>query len=242
VDETRLETHLVHVGEDDPQGALIPPIYPSVPYRRQAAEHHEGYIYSRRGNPTRDALERALEAVEGGGRAFTFGSGMAAVTAVAQLLTAGDRVILPHEVYGNTHRLYTGILPQLNIQAEFVDLRDLKALERALARPTALVWVESPTNPSLLVMDLRSIAELAHANGALMAVDNSLASPYFQKPLLLGADLVVESTTKYLNGHDDVMGGAVIVRDLQVAERLVPIQFVGGRCPARSTAGCSCAA
>jgi cystathionine beta-lyase/cystathionine gamma-synthase len=150
---------------------------------------------------------------------------------VAQLLKAGDRVILPREVYGNTHRLYTTILPAMQVEGVFVELGDLKALERALEQPTALVWTESPTNPSLAVVDLRSIAEMAHARGALMAVDNSLASPYFQRPLELGADLAVESTTKYLNGHDDLMGGAVIARDPAIAERLAYLQYVGGAVP-----------
>jgi cystathionine gamma-synthase len=233
VDNLNLDTRLAHAGEDeaDSARALIPPIHLSVPFRRIDAETMGEFAYSRRGNPTRAALERALEDVEGGGHAITFGSGMAAVTAVGQLLKAGDRVILPREVYGNTHRLYTTILPAVHVEAEFVELGDLKALERALERPAALVWTESPTNPSLAVVDLRSIAELAHERGALMAVDNSLASPYFQRPLELGADLVVESTTKYLNGHDDLMGGAVLAREAAVAERLVYLQFVGGAVP-----------
>lgn len=233
MDEFNLDTRLAHLGEDDddPTRALVPPIHLSVPFRRIDADRQGDYAYSRRLNPTRSALERALETVEGGGRALAFGSGMAAVSVVAQLLKAGDRVILPREVYGNTHRLYTTILPAINVESEFVELSDLKALERALEKPTALVWTESPTNPSLAVVDLRSIAELAHAHGALMAVDNSLASPYFQRPLELGADLVVESTTKYLNGHDDLMGGAVIARDPAIGERLWYLQYVGGAVP-----------
>ncbi len=233
MDDLHLDTLLAHLGdhEDEQTRALVPPIHLSVPFKRPSADEPGQYRYSRLANPTRALLERALELLEGGGRAVAFGSGMAAVTATAQLVPAGARVILTSEVYGNTHRLYTTILPALRIEAEFVDLRDLAALERALERPAAMVWAESPTNPSLEVVDLRAIAKLAHARGALLAVDNSIVGPYCQRPLELGADLVVESTTKYLNGHDDVLGGAVVARDPALGERLAYLQYVAGAVP-----------
>jgi cystathionine gamma-synthase len=237
-DDFAIETLAVHLGRDetDQTGALVPPIHPAAAFERQNLDEPPSFTYSRRGNPTRRALETALAVLHGGTHAFAFGSGMAAVTAASQLLRAGDRVIFPEDFYGNTHRLYTELLPAIGIVTDFVDLRDLANLDHALEKPAALVWLESPTNPRLQVLDLAAIARRSHDRGALVAVDNSFASPYFQKPLGLGADIVVESTTKYLNGHDDIMGGAVIVDTRQPnGERLVEqfnlIQYVGGAVP-----------
>lgn len=228
-----VETRLVHLGRDDSDttGALVPPIHPTAAFARDSLDAPARFGYSRRGNPTRAALESALAALHGARHAFGFGSGIAAVTAVAMLLEAGDRVILPDDVYTNTHRLYTSILPRQRVRADFVDLTDLACVERALAEPAALVWLESPTNPSMKVIDIAAVAERARARGVPTAVDNSYCSPYFQKPLALGADLVMESTTKYLNGHDDVMGGAVMTSDDALAERLHELQYVGGGVP-----------
>jgi cystathionine beta-lyase/cystathionine gamma-synthase len=156
---------------------------------------------------------------------------MAAVTAVGQLLKAGSHVLLPDDVYGNTHRLYTLILPDQNVEVDFVDYTNLQAVERAIRPTTRLLWVETPTNPTQNIVDLAAIAEIGHRNDLRVAVDNSWLSPYFQQPLAFGADLVVESTTKYLNGHDDVMGGAVLTNDTALGERLAFLQYVGGAVP-----------
>jgi cystathionine beta-lyase/cystathionine gamma-synthase len=172
-----------------------------------------------------------LARLHGARGAVAFGSGMAAVTAVGQLLTAGSHVVLPDDVYGNTHRLYTLILPEQNVQVDFVDYTDLAAVERAIRPTTRLLWVETPTNPTQNIVDLVAVSDIGHRHGLLVAVDNSWLSPYFQQPLAFGADLVVESTTKYLNGHDDVLGGAVLTNDAALAERLAFLQYVGGAVP-----------
>jgi cystathionine beta-lyase/cystathionine gamma-synthase len=228
-----LETWTIHAGvdDDDPTGALVPPVFPSVGYAREKLDEPREYTYSRRGNPTRAALEQVLARLHGAQRAVAFGSGMAAVTAVGQLLPAGSHVLLPDDVYGNTHRLYTLILPEQRIEVDFVDYTDLEAV-RGLLRPTTkLLWVETPTNPTQNIVDLKAISELGHEHGALVAVDNSWLSPYFQQPLRFGVDLVVESTTKYLNGHDDVLGGAVLTNSSELGERFAFLQYVGGAVP-----------
>ena len=224
---------MVHLGHDetDQAGGVVPPIHPAAAFARRGLETSQAFVYSRRGNPTRAALESALAALHHGTHGFAFGSGMAAVTAVAQMLRSGDRVILPDDVYGNTHRLYTEVLPAVGVKPEFHDFTNLNVVDRVLATPVALLWLESPTNPQLRVLDLAELARRAHQVGTLVAVDNSFASPYLQRPLDLGADIAVESTTKYLNGHDDIMGGAVIVKDAALAEQLARIQYVGGAVP-----------
>jgi cystathionine beta-lyase/cystathionine gamma-synthase len=232
-DEYALETWTIHAGLDptDTTGALVPPIHPSAAFARRSLDDPREYTYSRRSNPTRAALEGVLARLHGAQRAVAFGSGMAAVTAVAQLLPAGSHVLLPDDVYGNTHRLYTLILPAQQISVDFVDFTDAQAVERALRRETRLLWIETPTNPTQNIVDLRAMAALGHARDCLVAVDNSWLSPYFQQPLALGVDVVVESTTKYLNGHDDLMGGAVLTNDLTLGERLAFLQYVGGAVP-----------
>jgi cystathionine beta-lyase/cystathionine gamma-synthase len=233
--EYALETWTIHAGTDatDTTNALVPPIHPTVAYARDHLDAPGEFVYSRRGNPTRTAVERALARLHGAHHAAAFGSGMAAVTAVAQLLKAGSYVLLPDDVYGNTHRLYTLILPDLNIGVEFVDYTDLDAVDRAISRQpnTRLLWVETPTNPTQNIVDLQAVADLGHRRGALVAVDNSWLSPYFQAPLAFDVDLVVESTTKYLNGHDDVLGGAVLTNDAALGERLAFLQYVAGAVP-----------
>jgi cystathionine beta-lyase/cystathionine gamma-synthase len=228
-----LETWTIHAGVDpaDTTGTLVPAIYPSTAYVRPGLDEPGEFTYSRRGNPTRGALEHVLARLHGAQCAVAFGSGMAAVTAVGQLLKAGSHVLLPDDVYGNTHRLYTLILPDQNVEVDFVDYTNLQAVERAIRPTTRLLWVETPTNPTQNIVDLAAIAEIGHRNDLRVAVDNSWLSPYFQQPLAFGADLVVESTTKYLNGHDDVMGGAVLTNDTALGERLAFLQYVGGAVP-----------
>ncbi len=169
--------------------------------------------------------------MHGAQHAAAFGSGMAAVAAVGQLLKTGSHVLLPDDVYGNTHRLYTLILPDQNIEVDFVDYTDLAAVERAIRPTTRMLWIETPTNPTQNIVDLAAVSELGHRRDLLVAVDNSWLSPYFQQPLRFGVDLVVESTTKYLNGHDDVLGGAVLTNDRALGERLAFLQYVGGAVP-----------
>jgi cystathionine gamma-synthase len=231
--EWALETWAVHAGIDptDTTGALVPPIHPSAAYARTRLDEPGEFTYSRRSNPTRAGLEQVLARLHGAQRAVAFGSGMAAVTVVGQLLKAGSHVLLPDDVYGNTHRLYTLILPDQDVAVDFVDYTDLGAVERAMRPTTRLLWVETPTNPTQTIVDLASVAHFAKQRGVLVAVDNSWLSPYYQQPLAFGIDLVVESTTKYLNGHDDVMGGAVLTNDPALAERLAFLQYVGGAIP-----------
>jgi cystathionine beta-lyase/cystathionine gamma-synthase len=208
----------------------VPPIHPTAAFARPSLADPGEYRYSRHANPTRTAVEQVLSRLHGARHAATFGSGMAAVGAVGQLLGANSHVLLPDDVYGNTHRLYTLILPeQSGVEIDFVDYCDLSAVERAL-RPdrTRLLWVETPTQK---IVHLAAVTDLAHRHGCLVAVDNSWLSPYFQRPLDSGVDLVVESTTKYLNGHDDLMGGAVLTNDDRLGERLAFLQYVGGAVP-----------
>src|SRR6267378_2644341 len=228
-----LETWTIHAGVDptDTTGALVPPIHPSVAFARERLDEPGEFMYTRRANPTRRALEQVLARLHGAQHAAAFGSGMAAVTAVGQLLKAGSHVLLPDDVYGNTHRLYTLILPDQNIEVDFVDYTNPAAVERAIRPATRMLWVETPTNPTQNIVDLAAITEIGHRHQKLVAVDNSWLSPYFQQPLAFGADLVVESTTKYLNGHDDVLGGAALTNDGALGERLAFLQYVGGAVP-----------
>jgi cystathionine gamma-synthase len=220
------------VDPTDTTGALVPPIHPTAAFVRPGLDQIGQFRYSRHANPTRTALEQVLAKLHNARHAAAFGSGMAAVSAVAQLLPVHSHVLLPDDVYGNTHRLYTLILPeQTGVSIDFIDYTDLAAVERGLGDSTRLLWVETPTNPTQKIVDLAAVTELAHARGALVAVDNSWLSPYFQRPLDSGADLAVESTTKYLNGHDDLMGGAVLTNDDQLGERLAFLQYVGGAVP-----------
>jgi cystathionine beta-lyase/cystathionine gamma-synthase len=228
-----LETWTIHAGVDatDTTGALVPAIHPSTAYVRPGLDQPGEFTYSRRGNPTRAALEHVLARLHGAQRAVAFASGMGAVTAVGQLLKAGSHVLLPDDVYGNTHRLYTLILPEQNVDVDFVDYTDLDTVERAIRPTTRMLWVETPTNPTQNIVDLAAIAHIGQRHAVRVAVDNSWLSPYFQQPLAFGVDLVVESTTKYLNGHDDVMGGAVLTNDAALGDRLAFLQYVGGAVP-----------
>jgi cystathionine gamma-lyase len=232
-DDLRFETRAIHAGQEpDPEtGALVPPIYTAAAFTRHSVDEPREYSYSRRGNPTRHALETALASLEGGSFAHAFGSGVGAVAAVGQLLEAGQHVLLPDDVYGNTYRLYVEIFSKQGIEAEFVDLTDLDLLTARIRPNTAMIWTESPTNPQLRVLDLRAIAEIGRERGILTACDNSFCSPYFQRPLERGIDLCMESTTKYLNGHDDIMGGAVITNNCALSDRLHLLQYIGGMVP-----------
>ena len=216
-------TRAIHAGQDaDPAtGATVVPIYATSTYTQEAPGKHKGYEYSRSGNPTRAALEACLASLEGGERGLAFASGLAATTAVLSVLRPGDEVVAASDLYGGTYRLLERVFKPWGLVTRFTDDSAPAGFSQIMSPKTKLVWIETPTNPLLQMLDVAALAEVAHRHNALLAVDNTFASPYLQQPLRLGADLVVHSTTKYLGGHSDVVGGAVIGR----AELLAPIAF-----------------
>ncbi len=205
-------TRAIHVGQDaDPAtGATVVPIYATSTYTQEAPGHNKGYEYSRSGNPTRTALEACLASLEGGESALAFASGLAATTAVLSLLSSGDEVAAAADLYGGTYRLLERVFRPLGIVTRYTEDLRPDAFGALMNARTKLVWLETPTNPLLRVLDIAALSEIGHQYGALVAVDNTFASPYLQQPLALGADLVIHSTTKYIGGHSDVIGGAVI--------------------------------
>jgi cystathionine gamma-lyase len=205
-------TRAIHEGQgaDPATGATVVPIYATSTFTQEAPGEHKGYEYSRSGNPTRAALESCLAALEGGEQGLAFASGLAASTAVLSMLRPGDEVVAASDLYGGTYRLLERVFKSWGLVPRYTDDINPEGFARVVTPATKLVWIETPTNPLLQVLDIAAIAELAHGAGALLAVDNTFASPYLQQPLRLGADLVVHSTTKYLGGHSDVVGGAVI--------------------------------
>jgi cystathionine beta-lyase/cystathionine gamma-synthase len=223
--DARFSTVCIHAGQEpDPStGAIITPIYQTSTYVQDALGEHKGYEYARTQNPTRSALEANLAAIEGGRRGFAFASGMAAINAIASRLSSGDHVLLTDNVYGGTYRLFDKVLKRHGMTFASVDTSDLEALRRAITPQTRLLFIETPTNPVMRITDLAAAAALAHEHHIVVAVDNTFASPALQRPIEFGVDLVVHSTTKYLNGHSDSIGGAVIaVRD----EDIEWLQFV----------------
>lgn len=228
-----LGTRAVHAGQrpDDPTGAIMTPIYQTSTYVQAGLGRHKGFEYARTRNPTRDALERNLAALEGGTHGFAFASGLAATDAVLKLLRAGDHVICGENVYGGTHRLMTQIFAQLGLTFSFVDTRDPQAIAKAVTPATRMVFVETPSNPMMRLTDLAAVGALAQERNLLVTVDNTFATPVFQRPLALGAHLVIHSTTKYLNGHSDMVGGAVVTTRDDLAERLAFLQNASGAVP-----------
>src|ERR1022692_457132 len=243
------ETLAIHAGQEpDPlTGAVIPPIYQVSTYKQDGvgglrggglgagggagpARWVEGYEYSRTANPTRGALEECLAALEGGTRALAFASGMAAEDCLLRTITGpGENVLIPHDAYGGTYRLFDKVLPSWGGSSLPVPVSDPVSVRNALRdKPSRVVWIETPTNPLLSVADIAALAEIAHAAGALLVVDSTFASPYLQQPLALGADVVVHSTTKYIGGHSDVIGGALVVADAGLGERLAFMQNATG--------------
>src|SRR5438876_5974063 len=208
----RFSTVCLHAGQEpDPStGAIITPIYQTSTYVQEALGKHKGYEYARTQNPTRMALERNLTAIEGGKAGFAFASGMAAIGAIATLLKSGDHVIVSDNTYGGTFRLFDKVLRRYNLSFSYVDTSKLDEVERAVTPSTRMLFVETPTNPVMRITDLHAAAELAHRHDIRLVVDNTFASPYIQRPIEFGADLVTHSTTKYLNGHSDSVGGIVV--------------------------------
>jgi len=226
----RPATTCVHAGggAEPATGAVNVPIYATSTYAYAAFGEHRGWEYSRTGNPTRAALERAMAVLEGGVDACAFASGMAAIDAVTDLLASGDEVVAADNLYGGSFRLFTTITSSHGVAVRFVDATDPAAIAAACTPRTRMVFVETPTNPLMRLVDLAAAAEVAHRRGALFVVDNTFLSPVLQRPFSLGADLVVHSTTKYLNGHSDAVGGVAVVREAELAQRLRTIQNSAG--------------
>ena len=227
-------TRAIHVGQEpDPAtGATIVPIYQTSTYTQEAPGRHKGYEYSRTANPTRTALEECVASLEGAEYGLAFASGLAATVATMSLLSSGDHVVAGDDLYGGTYRLFDKVLPRTGgLEFTYADTTDPASVERALRPETKLLWIETPTNPLLTLSDIQELSEMAHGRGAVVAVDNTFASPYFQNPLALGADIVVHSTTKYMGGHSDVVGGAVVTSDPDFYEAMKFYQNAAGGVP-----------
>lgn len=226
-------TIAIHAGQEpDPAtGAIMIPIYQTSTFVQFEPGMHKGYDYSRAGNPTRTALEKNLAALEGGKYGVAFSSGMGAIDAIVKLLKAGDHVIAGNDLYGGTYRLFTKVFEQFGVSFDFIDMSDPKKVEAAIRTNTRMVWIETPTNPLLRIVDIQQVTEVAKKSGAISVVDNTFATPYLQTPLALGADIVVHSATKYIGGHSDIILGAVITNDDSIAERLYFIQKSTGAVP-----------
>jgi cystathionine gamma-synthase len=227
------ETRAIHEGQppDRTTGAVVPPITLSSTFVHEEVGKHAGFEYSRSGNPTRLAYEQCVASLEGAAHGFAFASGMAAEDAVLRLLAPGQRVVIPDDAYGGTFRLVSKVLGPAGIEWTVADLTDLDGLARDWPDGAALVWVETPTNPALSIVDVLGVCALAHERGARVVVDNTFATPYLQRPLELGADMVVHSATKYLGGHSDVVGGFVATNDPEIAERVGFLQNSVGAVP-----------
>jgi cystathionine gamma-lyase/cystathionine beta-lyase/cystathionine gamma-lyase/homocysteine desulfhydrase len=223
-------TDAIHAGQepDLSTGAITVPIYQTSTFVQEGLGKHKGYEYARTGNPTRAALERNLAVLERGKFGYAFASGMAAINAMMTLFKGGDHILAGQNLYGGTFRLFERVLRNFGLAFSYVDTRRLEAIEKAIQPSTRLILIETPTNPVMEITDLAAAAQLAHAHGILLAVDNTFMSPYLQRPLELGADIVIHSTTKYLNGHSDGVGGVVILNNPELAERLKFIQNAAG--------------
>lgn len=226
-DKKKFATRTIHAGQEpDPTtGAIMPPIYATSTYVQESPGVHKGYEYSRTQNPTRMAYERCLADLESGKHGFAFASGMAATGTILELVDSGSHIIAMDDLYGGTRRLFSGVRERsAGLEFSYVDLSDLDAAAAAFRDDTAMVWIESPTNPLLKLVDLKAIVELAKKSGAIVVVDNTFATPYLQRPLELGADIVMHSATKFLNGHSDMVGGIVATSSDELAERLAYLQ------------------
>ena len=232
-DKMHFNSKTIHGGQepDKAYGAVMPPIYQTSTYAQTTPGGHKGFEYSRTHNPTRQALERSLASIETGEFAFAFGSGLAAMDAVLKLLKPGDEVVSTDDLYGGSYRLFTKIFEDFGIRFHFVNMSNVDNVEAAINKNTRMVWVETPTNPMMNVIDIKAVSVLCKSNDVLLAVDNTFASPYIQQPLNLGADIVMNSATKYLAGHSDVILGSLVTNDKSLAERLGFIQNASGAVP-----------
>ena len=229
----RFNSLTIHGGQapDPAYGAVMPPIYQTSTYAQTTPGGHKGFEYSRTHNPTRQALEKSFAHIENGAYGLAFASGLAAMDAIIKLLKPGDEVIATHDLYGGSYRLFTKIFETYGIQFQFVPMDEVKAVATYITSKTRLIWVETPTNPMMNVIDIAAMAALAKAHKLLLAVDNTFASPYLQQPLDMGADIVMHSATKYLAGHSDVVLGALITNNEELADRLAFIQNASGAVP-----------
>jgi cystathionine beta-lyase/cystathionine gamma-synthase len=220
----RFETRAIHSGQapDPATGSTIVPVYQTVTFTQDAVGEHRGYEYSRTANPTRVALEECLAALEGGRFGFAYGSGMAAIAGAMQLVSAGDHVVVADDLYGGSYRLFSSVMPRYGVSFSYVDATQLEEIDKAMTPATKMLWIESPTNPLLKLIDVAACAEIARRHGAKLVVDNTFATPFLQNPLALGAHVVVHSTTKYIGGHSDVLGGAIV---LDSEEDAATLQF-----------------
>ncbi|MGM5632111.1 PLP-dependent aspartate aminotransferase family protein [Apibacter raozihei] len=225
----KLETKIVHISKpDELTGAISTPIYQTSSYAQEAPEVHKGFAYSRTANPTRKVVESAIAELEGGLAGFAFSSGLAATDCVLKLLNQGDEVIAVNDVYGGTYRILTTVYNRFGVTSKFIDTTDAKNVAEAVSSKTRFIWLETPTNPTLKISDIEEIAKIAKSVGALLIVDNTFLSPALQRPIELGADIVVHSGTKYLSGHGDVLSGFVVVNTPELAEELKYIQNTSG--------------
>ncbi|GLB48015.1 cystathionine gamma-synthase [Neptunitalea lumnitzerae] len=226
----KFNTKTIHGGQehDKAYGAVMPPIYQTSTYAQSTPGGHKGFEYSRSQNPTRTALENAFASIENGNYGLAFGSGLAAIDAVMKLFQPGDEIIATNDLYGGTYRLFTKIFQKLGITFHFVGFQEADTIAQYINDNTKLIWVETPTNPMMNIIDIEAVANIAKAHNLLLAVDNTFATPYLQQPLDLGADIVMHSATKYLGGHSDVVMGALVVKDKELADQLYFIQNASG--------------
>ncbi|MDP2928156.1 MAG: cystathionine gamma-synthase [Candidatus Omnitrophota bacterium] len=229
----RFETRAIHDGQqpDALTGAVIVPVYQTSTFQQEAVGKHKGYEYSRTGNPTRYALEIALASLEEGKYGLAFASGVAATTAVFSLLKTGDHIVAGDDMYGGTYRILEKVLKKWGLSTSYADVDDIGSFEKEIRKNTKLIWIETPTNPLLKIVDIQKIAKISHKHNIILAVDNTFASPYFQRPLSFGADIVVHSTTKYIAGHSDIVGGAVVLNDQKLYDDLKYYQNAAGAVP-----------
>lgn len=229
----KFNTKTIHGGQslDKAYGAVIPPIYQTSTYAQTSPGEHKGFAYSRSSNPTRSALEQAFASIENGNFGLAFGSGLAAIDAVLKLLKTGDEVITTSDLYGGTYRLFTKIFEDFGIKFQFIRLENSAHLETHISKKTKLIWIETPTNPMMNIIDIHAVSAIAKKKKVLLAVDNTFATPYLQQPLELGADIVMHSATKYIGGHSDLVMGALVVKDQALAKRLYFIQNASGAIP-----------
>ena len=226
----KFNTKTIHGGQspDKAYGSVMPPIYQTSTYAQTTPGGHKGYEYSRTHNPTRHALEQSFASIENGNFGLAFGSGLAAIDAIIKLLQPGDEVISTNDLYGGTYRLFTKVFEKFQIKFHFVGMENAEQIKHHINAKTKLIWVETPTNPMLNIIDIKTVANVAQQHKILLAVDNTFATPYLQQPLDLGADIVMHSATKYLGGHSDVVMGALVVKDKALAEQLYFIQNASG--------------
>ncbi|TMD68374.1 MAG: cystathionine gamma-synthase [Chloroflexi bacterium] len=229
----KFSTKAIHAGQEpDPStGAIMPPIFQTSTYAQNGLGDHKGYEYSRSHNPTRTALEECIAALEDGKFGLAFASGMAAESAILSLLSAGDHLVACDDLYGGSYRIFERVMRRYKVETSYVPASNIAAYEQAIRPNTKIIWLETPTNPLLRLIDIQAVAEIAHRHNILVVVDNTFASPYFQQPLKLGADIVVHSTTKYINGHSDVIGGALVLNNEEVYESIKFYENAAGNVP-----------